>query len=500
MNQENQKKERTIESLAKSLLIRKKQNPHKFYIPNGKCEEFIEMVGHDKIFVSFFCAGNGVGKTALLANIVSEICFGRYDQGQFSNKWFDYPLFREPWKYPKKGRIVSDPTTVNTVTVSELKKWFPEREYYSEKRGKSYDSWWYCNGGHKFDIMTYEQDAKEFESATLGWAIFDEPPPEAIYKATVSRMRTGGVIMIFATPLIGSAWMYDHLFASPDRVRLEDMDKLKPGQRAIGVVEADIEDNCVEHGIRGILEHEHIVKMVNEYTEEEKLARASGKFQHLTGLVFKQFSRGIHVIKPFAINKEDYTVYQALDPHPRNPDACVWIAVDRKGTCFVIDELYLSGKTKELASRINAKDDRYRVVSRVIDPSAFNDDQHRDKEKTLACSLEDYGIHYEPASKKRTESDRKIRDAIEYEKKDGEMIFAPKLYFFDTCVRTIWEMEHYQWAEWTGKTKDKKSPSEKPMDKDDHCIECIGRILIQDPTFEEQIDDDSFEEVDDDIY
>lgn len=32
-------------------MLRKKKNPHKYYIPNGKAEEFIKMVGDNKTFV-----------------------------------------------------------------------------------------------------------------------------------------------------------------------------------------------------------------------------------------------------------------------------------------------------------------------------------------------------------------------------------------------------------------------------------------------------------------
>jgi len=69
--------------------------------------------------------------------------------------------------------------------------------------------------------MTYDQSLTEFESATLGWCYFDEPPPLAIFKATVARMRRGGIIFIGATPLTGSAWMYDNLVIASNRINKE---------------------------------------------------------------------------------------------------------------------------------------------------------------------------------------------------------------------------------------------------------------------------------------
>ena len=74
-----------------------------------------------------------------------------------------------------------------------------------------------------------------------------------------------------------------------------------------------------------------------------------------------------------------------------------------------------------------------------------------------------------------------IADAFDFQKVGDEILKAPELYIFDTCIRSIWEFEHYQWDDWRGKASERKSPRERPMDKDDHCIECVGRILVQEP-------------------
>ena len=198
--------------MRKSQKIRQKQNPHKYFIPNGKVATFIKMVGSDEHFINLFIAANGVGKTCALTNILAHIVFG------FSgNKYFDLPLFNN-FPYPKRGRVVSDPTTVTQVIAPELKKWFPLGRYQTSKAGKNYEYNWQADTGFKFDLMTYEQSAKEFESATLGYALFDEPPPYSIFKATIARMRMGGIIIVAFTPLIGSAFFYDEVVTHPDTV------------------------------------------------------------------------------------------------------------------------------------------------------------------------------------------------------------------------------------------------------------------------------------------
>ena len=452
-------------------MLREKQNPHRYFVPNGKTEEFINMVGNNKTFICLFSAANGVGKTACGCNILAHFLYG-----PSGNKYFDdLPLFKK-FPYPKQGRIVSDATTIVETTVPELKKWLPSGRYTTNKAGKNFEKKWRTDTGFKFDLMTYDQSVKEFESATLGWAWFDEPPPLAIFKATVARMRRGGIIFITATPLTGSAWMYDHILTY----------KGDGGQRDF--IEAGVACNCIEHGIRGILKHKDIEKMIAEYDEEDMQARVHGKFQHLIGIVFKTFKRKIHVIKPFNINPRDFITIEALDPHPRVEDAVMFVAVDRKGNKYITDELYEHFKLFELAERIHKIEDRHRIILRIADPAAFVKNQHDDnpEEETLAGKLLDkYDLEFVPASKNRTQANRAIKDALDYEIVGDEMVIAPEIYIFDTCQRIIYELEHLQWDDWRGKAAERKSPLEKPMDKDDHMIENLGRILLLDPQFTE---------------
>jgi hypothetical protein len=113
------------------------------------------------------------------------------------------------------------------------------------------------------------------------------------------------------------------------------------------------------------------------------------------------------------------------------------------------------------------------------------EDQHTGK--SLQGLLAGLGLTYLEASKLRTTSDRRIEDALAYTivriGDHEEYIKSPDLYVFETCQRTIWEFEHYRWDEWASSLADKKDAKEKTLDKDDHFIENIGRILVQDPVF-----------------
>lgn len=449
-----------------------KQNAAKFYVPNGKAEEFITMVGSDKNFVSMFAAANGTGKSAAGVNILANIIYGP------QNKYFEQPLYQK-WPYIKRARIISDPTTIKTKIVSELKKWFPsndagkipEATYEVGKEGKNYVSKFTTNTGWDIDIMSNEQDVKEFESVDIGIVWIDEPMPKDKFMATLARGRMGMVVIWTFTPLTYSAWIKDWM---DEHVKGGDAD----------YVEAEVEDNCKVHGVRGILEHSNIKRMSESFPEDEREARIFGKFGHLIGRVHKLFRRKVHVIRPFPVDERKFTTHKALDPHPRTPDHVLYLSVDSKGTKYVTGEIISEGGTRELFARMKAFETamHYRMSDRIIDPSAFNDDQHTD-EKSVGSMLFDLGENYIKGSKDLMAGIKRTNDALNYQMNEGKMIVPPELYIFDTCPVTIKQLEEYVWAEFRGTAKDEKKPNPRPKDRNDHMPENLHRLLLHEPSF-----------------
>lgn len=444
------------------------------YTPNAKAEEFINMVGAGKTFVSLFVAANGVGKSAAGANIVTNIVFGP------QNKYFDLPIFRQ-WPYEKRGRIISDPTTIKEKILPELRKWFPQNEakaipdanFEESKEGKSYVCKIETNGGWVIDIMSTEQATKEFESADLGFVWIDEPIPEDKFMATLARGRLGMLVFWTMTPLFHAAWVKNWMNkAVPDRLA--------------DYVEAEMEDNCKIHGVRGILDHANIERMVGAMEETEKQARAFGKFGHLIGRVHPTFSRKIHVIKPFRIDPMRFTTYVALDPHPRVPDHVLYLCVDKNGTKYFTSEIVHGGDLTLLHQRMLKHEEarNYRMDGqRIIDPSAYNDDQHK-QEASTGKQLEDVsGWTLTRGAKDIAAGIKRLNTALRYELQNGQMIRPPEMYVFDSCPVFIKQLEEYVWQEWKGGQKDEKQPRAVPRDKDDHQVENAHRLVLAEPSF-----------------
>ena len=447
------------------------ENPARQYFPNGKATEFVEMVGSDKHFANLFIGANSTSKTATGVNIIANICYGP------QNEYFEHPLFQK-WPYIKRGRIISDPTTLKEKIIPEIQKWFPSGDaakipdapYETAKEGKNYISKFRTNTGWEIDLMSNEQDVKEFESVDLGFVWIDEPLPKDRFMATIARGRLGMIIFWTLTPLIYSAWIKDWLDANQGEL--------------VDYIEAEMEENCRIHGVRGILEHAHIKRMADSYPEDEKEARVFGKFGHLIGRVHKGFRRKIHVIRPFPVDERRFTTYMALDPHPRAPDHVLYLSVDSKGTKYLTGEIISEGLVKELYERMKAFEAamHYRIEARIIDPAGYVDDQHR-KEKTVGSQLYDLGMNFIKGSKDLMAGIKRTNDALNYTMNEGKMIVPPEMYIFDTCPVTIKQLDEYVWGDWRGPSKDSKQPMGKPKDVNDHQPENIHRLFLAEPTY-----------------
>jgi phage terminase large subunit-like protein len=292
---------------------RHREEKYRYFVPNGKQDEFNKLAGGGKHFVIILSAGNGVGKTADAVNLLANIIFEPK-----TAHFRDLPLVKE-WPYPKRARIVTESKNVEEIGAidQEIKTWWPVGKYKGSKVGKQYISL-YEAGEWIIDKMSYEQDVKEFESSTLGLVWFDEPPPKPIFDACKWRMRKGGIIIITMTPLEGAAWIFEEggLLDSDD----------------CAVVYADMEDNCKTHGKGGQLEHAHIELILKDATDAEKEARKSGKPLSTVNTIWGPlWVPDVHIIEDDVEAPPGSQFGMTVDPGDGKPYACAWWWVDPRG-------------------------------------------------------------------------------------------------------------------------------------------------------------------------
>lgn len=462
--------------LQNELDKRINNNRLKWFTPNGKSEEFINKIGNGDVFIGIFSAANGVGKTATMANVLGNVILGEKTE----NPWFDKPLFRN-FKFPHRGRIASSHKNLEEVGAiqTELKKWLPVGSYKSSRLGKQYDSQ-YEMGDWVFDIMSYDQDVTEYESATLGIMIFDEPPPLRILYACVARMRKGGIILIFMTPLDEGGVILEDLTAK---------ESLEYNGEVLGkvvVVYADVEDNCKEHGIRGNLEHSHIMQMTAFYTPEEKEARQKGRPSHNVGRIYSEFDLiDPLVVDDFLINN-DYTIVQVVDPHDAIPFAIIWAALDKTGQIWIFDEspdedldkIKSTNMTYPLYKTLMLnKEGRVKPDHRIIDPF-FGNKRFGNTGKTPKEEFSDLGFDFIDGDTSGLDiGHNRVREFLKYDRlKPISSLNHPRLHIMKKCRNTWRSMYNYKRKLPTsGEQKDKSIIEETYK----HHCDCVRHLIMK---------------------
>ena len=424
-------------STLNEILRRQKDERCRFYVPNGRTETFIRLLGEGQGFINLLIAANGVGKTAALINIIANIIWGP------QNKWFDWPIFRK-WPYEKHLRVVTESNDIGeTGTIDkEIAKWWPKGRYTAEKQGKNYHCLYKTDTGFLLDKMSFQQEPKEFESATLGGIFFNEPPTEEIFGACVGRMRAGGLISFQMTPLMNSAWVQDRLVDSHEHRSF--------------VVTADVEDACIEHGVRGHLKHENIVRMMKEWRPEEIEARAHGKFMHLADVIYGgSFYRDAHVVNDDLMPPMGSQWFTVVDPARGKPWAIGRGWVDPAGR-IVFDDEYpkedwlrcreTENTLQDYADILRIMEARYWTDTRIIDRHFAN--SRNDYGRTLKMDLADkFGLEFRDSYSCEEEVETgifKVKDYLGYNRKMPiDTMNYPRLRFKARCKNMIRSMERW---------------------------------------------------------
>ncbi len=463
---------------SEDVLLRERQwleenDRFQFYEPCGPIERFLQLVGSKDNLLYVLSAANGIGKTTFLVNLARALIFGP------DNRFFRYPLF-ENWKWPKRIRFVSDPSQVEVggPFPTEVEKWWPRGQYHCFKGSHHYVSRYEANGWI-LEVKTYEQAPKEHEGANLGLVLFNEPPPRNLWTPNISRLRDGGIAVVGMTPLTEAGWIFDDVVP-----RHEEF-----------IVYSDVEAACKQHGTRGHLEHAQIEKMIAEYDYDEREARIEGKAMYLKGLIYKQFSTHVHVLKETVLPPSNATIYQAVDPHSDKPFASIWAFVDARGDVFIYDEWpnidFNKWKNCQLSIPEYKKifSDKEQgvqgVYKRIIDRH-FAEVSHLSgmTRKTLRDEFRDVGVDFVPSYQAQEEVETgiaKVRDYLKYNPdRPVDTLNKPKLFINPHCVNTIKSFQR-----WARDPKPDSHGFNRPLDSHKDFMDCVRYLLMDTPQIDE---------------
>ncbi|KKL20189.1 hypothetical protein LCGC14_2457970, partial [marine sediment metagenome] len=304
---------------------------------------------------------------------------------------------------------------------------------------------------------TYEQDVKKFEGWHGHFFAADEPMPRPKYIALKRGLVDyGGIFLMSFTPL-SEAWIFDEIVTA--------------GNRDFGIHFVDIMDN--PH-----LGEQEIADFAASLTDDEKEARLRGQWMHLSGLVYKSFDVGLHVLEGFEGGEipHGHTCYAAVDFHSRIEHAITFIAVDKRGHIVVCDEIWRHGSDEDIAGwLIDWHHKRHKLETVIIDALSKGDGNLHEgfsSHDKIDERLSAFGIPLEGGSKDVENGIRGVQDALLSSNK------VASLFVQEHCAKHIYEFTHYLWPTQRDKTSEHRTVSQKPQSKDDHFMENLRRLVV----------------------
>ncbi len=429
-------RQRAADTLAR-LRWTQEHEALRLFEPHGGQLEFIKLI--DGGFIVISGAGNGWGKSEVLAAIFAAAMWPMLAPPALAT-----PALQD-WKHPKRARIYSMPAELEAIgsLQTAISRLFPRGRYEAMKGRYSYPSVFHADTGWVMDLFSYERDHAEAAGPNIGLQAFNEPPPEPLFKEAVARSRSGGYILGGFTSLLDNIWVVDGILNKHDG---KDV-RVRYGNSC---------ENCKQHGKNGNLDHAQIEKVLSQYDHDEREARFSGRPLTLSGRIFKDFDRAVHVAaEEFELPTQGVGIGMACDPAIAKPLAILWRYVDATGTLHYYDEYpetpFEGAKDSNLTVTdyvqiIKAREQGRPIESRILDRH-FGAARRSLGGKTLKEEFSDAGLDFRDSYSMDEEIETgisKIKSLLRWDKtKPQDALNRPRIRISPKCRNLIAALERW---------------------------------------------------------
>ena len=408
---------------------------------------------------------------------------------------------------PIFGRCVAPDfnTYVEKVIGPEYEMWATKsevKEFNYANQTKRIIEW--ANGGF-VEFMTSMQELKVHGGSARHVIQADEEMPQEYWvENNMRRISLNGRILYGATAVEGVTWTEDKIFVPGEQ-----------GDPTIYVMEMSTYDNPMNT--------ERVVKeILNQCMDETDVdIRIYGKRKRRGGVVFKMAKdEEPWLIDRFEIPRDKGLLLLCIDPHPQIEHALLWLWADYDGifhklinnkpNIYNVGEVFEHGSPQEVKYYIDMMETKLgrKHDHALCDPAAWNVDQTKPEERSLADQFDDLGVFVQKGSKDRQANIIRVGGLLTLHHEDmpvSEVALAkgnpdrilklhpdarPRLFTFKDLLRTRLERRNWHFPVYKGAAvseHDKIKP--KPVDKDDHMMENEGRgcAFIEDFNPEELI-------------
>ena len=192
-----------------------------------------------------------------------------------------------------------------------------------------------------------------------------------------------------------------------------------------------------------------IDKARTELPDDQFAQEYLADFRKVQGLVYKEFSREIHVTDVIPQYRTERIL--GIDFGYTNPTAVLVIDVDNLGNYWIVEEWYRTGKTNiEVIEYAKSK------LTNAVYPDPAEPDRIEEMRR--------HGLNAREVSKEISAGVTKVR----------ELFKANKIKIHKSCVNLIQELETYSYPN----KKDEKNYDEVPIKENDHAVDSLRYALF----------------------
>jgi phage terminase large subunit-like protein len=368
---------------------------------------------------------------------------------------------------PIRAWVASDSHQKNRDSVWPLlEKLIPKKDYHPVYGSRREILRNVFSNGSELSLKSYEAEREAFQGPEIQAIGLDERSPEDIFTECEMRGSTcNGLLIMTTTPADGIGWDYRRLYLpSKDKARAKAM-----GLAAYKLNSLDA----------WWVPKEEKLRLRASLNEEEYRIRVLGEYVHRQGLVYKDFSENVHVMRSHK-PPDGARVYEIYDPGTRT-FAVGLFYVATTGVCVLFDEIYESEKSIPfIAEMVNQKREFWgykRPARELIDPAS---DQHQPGMiLSVREQLDEFGIHAQRANNDEAAGIMRVRDYLVFEKDQHGLPIpggGPMFFVTDNCKNAIYEFQNHCYDK-----TDPEKEDDRTQKKLDHLLDCSRYFVLDLP-------------------
>jgi len=357
--------------------------------------------------------------------------------GQYPDYWPTHMRF----KPPIRARILIEEYRIHGAVINNKLKEMANSGFITKryKNPQGYVVGFDCANGSEVQVLTHEQssDSQEGWDGQIVWA--DEPPPKDHFIASVRGLIDhNGQYLNTMTPL-KEPWISDEIYEE------------NPGLW-----------NVISLGsyANPYIDKKALDDFFASVDPDQLEARKHGRFVHLSGAIYQQFSKQKHVV-PSKVLPDHWPRFCVVDPHDRRPFAMGWYAVDPMNRLWVYDEypnsmfhkiLSTDLKTADFAVVMRTHEGKDVIAKRIID-RRYGVRRSVGSGRSIQEELnQDFNLFFNQSYDDAVGGVEAGHIAVKHYlgSKDQE----PRLFIMENCVNHIYAMTHYIYDEKTGKPRE----------------------------------------------